>query len=466
MIATTRNGGNGVTEHVQVPVWTLATDPGKVSLAAQLPVHHKGMTQERLAGLRQALAAFLDTPLVTVEAYPLPAEVHLRGGRLLDAASPLAVELRNLLQLPSNTATGVADAAKSTETLYRMVVPRSVAAQLGKGLIRPIPSKAVAGGIHGGILGRTGIVSQATFVPVVVDAPRSSGTGMMSGTARAATGAGMVTAAASFVLLAVATAASLYAEEQRRKAMERVTELLEELTADSLNAERDRLNGATTAVERATALLLDKGEAGHSLGLDAAVNAVDTAIAAATRRAGTWRTKLAAFSPEGVEIADLIKAFPGIDQPNGAFRVELRLASLAIATKRRVAVLQAVEHAQKSPELSFHRFTAMLQDEQRSVDALQGELRALLVDLAELRLRAPTKSFTNRLLTQGEVNTLLAWPGRLRQLASEESLTASELPDVEIGLVQRTDGKVMVLPAEALARDHPLLSPIATSGQW
>ncbi|MEU7960773.1 hypothetical protein [Micromonospora humida] len=438
-----------MTDDLQVPVWTLATEPERIPPAAQLPGDFEGMTPERLSGLRQALAAFLDTPLVTVEAYPLPAGVQLRGGRLLDAASPLAVELRNLLKAPMNTSTRIAGAGSSTETLYRMVVPRTVAAQLGEGLVRSMPSKAAVGGIYSGILGKAGIVKNATFVPVV-DAPRSNATGVMSGTARAVTAAGIVTAAASFVLLAVATAASLYAEEQRRKAMARVTELLEELTADSLDAERDRLNGATTAVERATALLLDKGEAGHSLGLDAAVHTVDTAIAAASRRATTWRTRLAAFPAEGVEIADLLKAFPGIDQPNGAFRIELRLASLAIATKRRVAVLQAVEHAQKSPELNFHRFTAMLRDEQRGVDELQGELRALLVDLAELRLRAPTRSFKDRLLTQGEVNTLLAWPGRLRQLAGEESVAASELPDVEIGLIQRADGKVLVLPAEAL----------------
>ena len=120
---------------------------------------------------------------------------------------------------------------------------------------------------------QTGIVSQATFVPV----ESSATVERYRGDERHREGgyrAGIVTAAASFVLLAVATAASLYAEEQRRKAMERVTELLEELTADNLDAERDRLNGATTAVERATALLLDKGEAGHSLGLDAAVNTV------------------------------------------------------------------------------------------------------------------------------------------------------------------------------------------------
>jgi hypothetical protein len=432
-----------VNDQLQVPVWALATDPEKISPAAQLPVAQAGMTLERLSGLRQALATFLDTPLVTVEAYALPAETHFQGGKILDAASPLAVELRNLLKAP----VGTAGVPKSAETLYRMVVPRTVAAQLGEGLVRSMPSKVVKNGIHSGILDKAGIVGQATFVPMVADA---SGTG----TAGAVASAGMVTVAGSFILLAVATAASVYAEEQRRKAMERVTELLEELTAHNLNEERDRLNGATRAVEKATALLLDKGEVGHSLGLDAAVHTVDTAIASATRRAATWRTRLEGFPAEGVEIHSLIKAFPGIDKPHGTFLIELRLASLAIAMKRRVAVLQAVEHAQKSPELDFRRFTAMLQDEQRSVDDLQNDLRALLVDIAELRLRAPTKSITDRLLTRGEANDLLAWPGRLRQLAGEESVATSELPDVEIGLIQRADGRVLVLPAEALPRDR------------
>ncbi|MGW5080175.1 hypothetical protein [Micromonospora echinospora] len=106
-----------MTDHFQVPIWALATDPEKVSRAAELPVDHKGMTPEQLAGLRQALAAFLDTPLVTVEAYTLPATAHLRGGRLLDAASPLAVQLRNLLKVPTNGSSGLAGAATSTETL-------------------------------------------------------------------------------------------------------------------------------------------------------------------------------------------------------------------------------------------------------------------------------------------------------------------------------------------------------------
>jgi hypothetical protein len=443
-----------VTEQLQVPVWTLATNSEKVSQAVQLPVAHEGMTAERLVGLRQALAAFLDAPLVTVEAYALPPQTHFSGGKLLDAASPLALELRNLLKLPADAANSSEAVAKSSETLYRMVVPRRLAAQLGKGLVRSMPSKEVAGGIYSGILGKAGIEKNATFVPVVTEASSTGATALMKNGAKAVTGAGVVTAASSFILLAVATAASVHAEEQRRKAMERVTELLEELTAQNLDDERDRLNGATRAVERAAALLLDKGEVGLSLGLDSAVHTVDTAIEAATRRAKTWRARIEGFPAEGVEVADLVQAFPGIDQPNGAFRTELRLAMLAIATKRRVAVLQAVDHAQRSPQLDFRRFTEVLQDEQRDVDELQGNLRALLVDMAALQLRAPTKSFTDRLLTQSEVNTLLAWPGRLKQLADEESVAASELPDIEIGLVQQADGKVLVLPAEALPRDH------------
>ncbi|WP_045746468.1 hypothetical protein [Actinoplanes rectilineatus] len=436
-----------VTEQLQVPVWTLATTSEKVSQAVALPVAPDGMTSERLAGLRQALAAFLDTPLVTVEAYALPSHTHFSSGKLLDAASPLALELRNLLKLPAGT-------AKSSETLYRMVVPRRLAAQLGKGMVRFMPSKEVAGGIYGGILGKAGIVKNATFVPVVTETSSAGATTVIKNGAKAVTGAAVVTVASSFILLAVATAASLHAEEQRRKAMERVTELLEELTAQNLDEERDRLNGATRAVERAAALLLDRGEVGHSLGLDSAVHTIDTAIEATIRRAKAWRARLEGFPSEGVEVADLLEAFPGIDQPNGAFRTELRLAMLAIATKRRVAVLQAVDHAQRAPELDFRRFTEVLQDEQREVDELQGDLRTLLVDMATLQLRAPTRSFTDRLLTQGEVNTLLAWPGRLKQLADEESVAASDLPDVEIGLVQQADGKVLVLPAEALPRDH------------
>jgi hypothetical protein len=342
-----------------------------------------------------------------------------------------------------------AKVAKSAETLYRMVVPRAVAAQMGEGLVRSMPSAAVEGGVHSAILGKAGILTQASFVPVVAGA--SSG-GAVAGATGVAGAVGMITVAAPFILLAIATAASVYAEEQRRRALQRVTQLLEELQDQSLNEERDRLNGAARAIEKATALLFEKGEVGHSLGLDSAVNSVDTALASAIRRAATWRSRLDGLPSEGAEVSALCKAFPGIDEPDGRFRIELRLASLAIAMKRRVAVLQAVEHAQKSPDKTFVRFTAMLKDEQATVDEVETTLRALLADIADLRLRAPNKHLTDRLLTRGEADELLKWPGRLRELAAEESVPAAELTDIEVGLVHHRDGKLRVLPMAALPR--------------
>jgi hypothetical protein len=198
-------------------------------------------------------------------------------------------------------------------------------------------------------------------------------------------------------------------------------------------------------------LLFEKGEVGHSLGLDSAVNSVETALASAIRRAATWRSRLDGLPSEGAEVSALCKAFPGIDEPDGRFRIELRLASLAIAMKRRVAVLQAVEHAQKSPDKTFVRFTAMLKDEQATVDEVETTLRALLTDLADLRLRAPNKQLY-LLLTRGEANDLLKWPGRLRELAAEESVPAAELTDIEVSLVHHRDGKLRVLPMAALPR--------------
>ena len=47
-----------------------------------------------------------------------------------------------------------------------MVVPAKVAAQMGKGIVRPMTSKAAAGGIHSALVNSSGIAAQATFVPV------------------------------------------------------------------------------------------------------------------------------------------------------------------------------------------------------------------------------------------------------------------------------------------------------------
>lgn len=328
-----------------------------------------------------------------------------------------------------------------------MVLPAKVALEMGTGLVRSMPSAVAQGGVYSGVLGKAGLIGQATFVPAVAEV---SVGGVVGAGAGAVGIVGGLTVAAPLVLLAVATAASIYAEEQRRKAIQHVTELLEQLHQNELDKELDRLTGSSRAIDKAAAVLIDEGRIGHSLGLDSAVNTIDTAIETAARRAASWRAKLGSFPDVGVEVGDLKKAFPGIEDDDGQFRAHLRLASLAVTMKRRVAVLQAVEHAQAAPDNTFPSFTSMLAGEQFAVDALESDLRDLLLDLSRLQLRSPGRTI-DKLMFRGEVNDLLKWPTRLRQLAAEESSLMTEGPrDVEIALVQQRDGGLRVLPMAAL----------------
>ncbi len=74
--------------------------------------------------------------------------------------------------------------------------------------------------------------------------------------------------------------------------------------------------------------------------------------------------------PDGkaVEIDTLTEAFPGIDGNGGTFRAHLELAALAIALKRRVIVLQAMEHAQSDPGSLFENFARALKADQHRLD--------------------------------------------------------------------------------------------------
>ncbi len=117
------------------------------------------MTPERLTELRGVLAVLADQPIATLEVYPLPDKLDRGKGISLDAASPLA---HNLSQLISQTARGSSVAATATasgEGLYRMVVPAKVAAEFGQGLVRPMRSAASAQGIHSALSLRLNLVA-------------------------------------------------------------------------------------------------------------------------------------------------------------------------------------------------------------------------------------------------------------------------------------------------------------------
>ena len=144
-----------------VPVWTLSTGDVRVpEVTVEGP-----MTPERLTELRSVLAALADQPIATLEVHPLPDKLDRSHGIALDAASPLAQHLSQLITQSARSSSVAAAATEAGEGLYRMVVPAKFAAELGQGAVRPMRSRAVAGGIRGPLMGARGVVGQATFVP-------------------------------------------------------------------------------------------------------------------------------------------------------------------------------------------------------------------------------------------------------------------------------------------------------------
>lgn len=430
-------------DNALVPVWTLTTEavtvPGLVSDAE--------MTPERLADLRTALATFAQAPIATLEMHPIERRRDSAGGIALHASSPLAQQLSQLVTQTARSAPAKVDVAASGEVLYRMVVPAKVASQVSKGLVKPMASKAVSGGVYSALRDSTGIVSKATFVPV-------SGAGATTGAAATAgvglAGAGTLTVAAPLVLMAVAVGASAYADHQRQKAIERITDLLEQLHDDKLEQERNRLDGCRDAIDKATSVLLDQGKIGQSLGLDSASHEISTAIAAVRTRLKKWQDALAEL-PEGpVELTALTEAFPGVTDENGAFSAHLETARLAIALKRRVLVLQAVEHAQLDGTGNpFKSFLSELRSDEQRLNDLESSINGVLLRLSSVELKRPSGLLKKVHYAPSDVDKLLTAAYRLRGLSNGLDSIGSHA-DVVIEIERGRDGSVVVFPAEAI----------------
>lgn len=427
-----------------VPVWALATEAVSVSNV----LGNDGMTPGRLAELRTVLAALADSPVVTLEAHPISTTRDRNSGIALHAASPLA---RQLAELVTNTAkaTSPVNVAETGDVLYRMVVPAKVAAQVGKGLVNPMVSKAAAGGIRGALVNSAGTtVAQASFVPVAGGAAAAgAATGSAATASVAVASAGALTVAAPLVLMAVAVSASAYADHQRQQAIERITDLLEQLHDDNLDSERNELDACPEAIDKATSVLLDQGRIGLSLGLDSASHAISTAIAATRRRLKKWQAALDAL-PEGpVEVGALAKSFPGFNEEGGVFRAHLEIARLAIALKRRVLVLQAVEHAQQDTDNPFKSFIGSLHDDERGIDELESAITSVLIRLSALELKRDG-GFRIPAFTPGEVDNLLVAAYRLRSMG-DGLPTGFHQADVAIEIERSRDGSLIVFPAAA-----------------
>lgn len=424
-----------------VPVWTLATGDVQVpAVAGDGP-----MTAERLAELRGVLAGLADSPIATLEVHPLPDQLDRSRGIPLDAVSPLAQHLSQLITQSARSSSVAATATAAGEGLYRMVVPAKVAAQFGQGIVRPMVSKAAAGGIHGALMNSTGIAANATFVPVgkVATAGAVGGAGATAGVA--ATGSVALTVAAPLVLMAVAVGVSAHADHKRQQAIEHITELLEQLHEEKLDDEQSELDGCRDAIDKATAILLDQGKLGASLGLDSAVHAINTALGKADRRLARWQSALDKLPDgEAVEIGTLAKSFPGLDDQGGTFRAHLELAALAIALKQRVIILQAVEHAQSDPANLFENFARTLQADHQRLDTLQSSIAGVLERLSTLELARPQS--LRPVFTTGEVDRLMRAAHRIHKLG-DGAMVDSRATDVAIEIARNKDGSVVVFPA-------------------
>lgn len=327
-----------------------------------------------------------------------------------------------------------------------MVVPAKVAAEFGQGIVRPMASKAAAGGVYSALRDSKGIVAKATFVPVgeVAAAGAVGGAGATAGVALA--GGVTLTVAAPLVLMAVAVGASAAADHQRQQAIEHITELLEQLHEQKLDDERSELDGCRDAIDKATAILLDEGKLGVSLGLDSAVHAIGKALAAADRRLAQWQNALDKLPDvKAVEVDTLTKSFPGIDGHGGTFRGHFELAALAVALKRRVIVLQAVEHAQIDPGNLFENFASALKADQQRLNKLESSIAVVLVRLSTLELARP-RGLRSPVVTSGEVDRLLRTAYRIHALGDGVAVN-SRATDVAIEIARNKDGSVVVLPA-------------------
>lgn len=423
-----------------IPFWTLTTRDTDVPAV----LNDDTMTPARLEGLRSALAAFADAPIATLEAHSLDGSVDRSSGLALSAASPLAQQLSSLV---SRTPKVVTDGG---ETLYRMVVPAKAAAQMSAGALTPMAAKAAgSGGVHSALMNGSKIAAHASFVPV--SAGKAAAAGAAAGSAGtaglAATGAAALTVAAPLVLMAVAVAASAHADQKRQRAIENITALLEKLHAEKLADEQHELQGCKSAISKATSIVLDQGRLGVSLGLDSAVNVIDTAVVRADARIIKWEEALKSLDEGRVELNKLVQEIPTIDDPSGEFYVHVQLARTAIEMKRRTLVLQAVEHAQEDEDNPFERFVQTLQNEEREIDELANRLRTVLLRLSTLHLDRShgTRDF---MFSSGSVDKLLDTSRRLQGLGALVD-SPDARADVTIDIVQEKDGSVFVLPPVA-----------------
>ncbi|OAI39301.1 hypothetical protein AYO39_00455 [Actinobacteria bacterium SCGC AG-212-D09] len=412
-----------------LPVWTLGSE------VVELPPGFDGvaLSPERLSELRALLAALSDKPVAVLEAHPRPAGLDRSSGIVVDSVSPLARGLSTVVAESSKALANAPKAVASGEALYRMVVPAKFAERVSQGLVRSMRSRAVSGGVRGQLVGAKGIEGGASFVPV---------------TGAAVAGGGLAAVAGPLILVGITVGLSAYADYRQQQAIRELSTLLKRLDKDNLDRERAELEGCHDAIATATSLVLDEAVIGHGVGFDSAVNDIDTAVSRARQHLQEWKAALEKMPRRDgrVEVHKLIEVLPGIDKGGGEFQAHLELAALAIAFKRRVTLLQALDHAQLNPNNRFERFAHRMKEAAMSVDELEAGIREMLLGVASLELTPPRRFFDRVAFTPREVRSYLRTIEKARELSAAVDVIGGR-SDVAIEMARDADGSVTVFPA-------------------
>ena len=194
---------------------------------------------------------------------------------------------------------------------------------------------------------------------------------------------------------------------QRQKAIEHITELLEQLHDDRLERERNELDGCRDAIDKATGAAPGsrKGRRVPRFGLSRSCDQHRDAERGTPREEVGGRSRRS-FVDDRVDVSELEAAFPRSREDGGEFRAHLELAALAIALKRRVIVLQGVEAGQSDPDNPFENFVRSLKDDQQRIIELEARIDNVLRRLSALEVRSP-KRLIDKVMTRKQVDSLL-----------------------------------------------------------
>ncbi|OZF48307.1 hypothetical protein CH293_18540 [Rhodococcus sp. 14-2470-1b] len=158
-----------------------------------------------------------------------------------------------------------------------------------------------------------------------------------------------------------------------------------------------------------------------------------------------WESRLRAFTKRRAEAGHLQKAFPGIGEHHGEFHSHVDLAKLAFELHKRLAVVQAIEHAQLNPGNAFERFSGALRESSKRVDLLQNRLSDVLLRLSKLEVDR-SHGVRDFVFKSSEVDTILRTSRSVRALGDKIS-KRDHRDDVAIEIARKKDGSLVVMPA-------------------